>query len=346
MTAPLVRRRRRPCGAAVRHDARPHPQQRPTSTLDLIALVIATAVQRDPGRTARHGQGRTRRPPALGRRTHALCPGARRHRRPAAGDTPQSVAELAAELDLPVGVVRVLIGDLVDDATGPRHPSRTAGRTAGREHSQRGNRWPSGALSRRRHGGARRTGDAEDPGGGRLRRGQDHPRRRGQRDQTAAHRGDAHRGGPPGRRHRGCGGQDDHHRRHGLRPHHAQRGPGAVPLRHARPGPLLVPVGRAGAGRARRGRARRHPAAGGLLRRDRLLRAPRHPLHRRRQLLRGGRALPRRGRARRARPRPRGAGAAVRRARAASRSRRCWSRSSSTPTAPPRRTASASTVTA
>ncbi|MGX2998414.1 DUF742 domain-containing protein [Streptomyces sp. JNUCC 64] len=30
-------------------------------------------------------------------------------------DTPQSVAELAAELDLPIGVVRVLIGDLVDD---------------------------------------------------------------------------------------------------------------------------------------------------------------------------------------------------------------------------------------
>ncbi|MEU8794005.1 DUF742 domain-containing protein [Streptomyces sp. NPDC048643] len=30
-------------------------------------------------------------------------------------DAPQSVAELAAELDLPVGVVRVLIGDLVAD---------------------------------------------------------------------------------------------------------------------------------------------------------------------------------------------------------------------------------------
>ncbi len=30
-------------------------------------------------------------------------------------DAPQSVAELAAELDLPVGVIRVLIGDLVDD---------------------------------------------------------------------------------------------------------------------------------------------------------------------------------------------------------------------------------------
>ncbi|MFJ1973401.1 DUF742 domain-containing protein [Streptomyces sp. NPDC087903] len=28
-------------------------------------------------------------------------------------DSPQSVAELAAELDLPVGVVRVLVGDLV-----------------------------------------------------------------------------------------------------------------------------------------------------------------------------------------------------------------------------------------
>ncbi|MER6915947.1 DUF742 domain-containing protein [Streptomyces sp. NPDC000594] len=31
-------------------------------------------------------------------------------------DAPQSIAELAAGLDLPVGVVRVLVGDLVDDA--------------------------------------------------------------------------------------------------------------------------------------------------------------------------------------------------------------------------------------
>lgn len=30
-------------------------------------------------------------------------------------DTPQSVAELAADLDLPIGVVRVLVGDLVDE---------------------------------------------------------------------------------------------------------------------------------------------------------------------------------------------------------------------------------------
>ncbi|MFE9308400.1 DUF742 domain-containing protein [Streptomyces sp. NPDC088353] len=29
--------------------------------------------------------------------------------------SPQSVAELAAELDLPIGVVRVLVGDLVDE---------------------------------------------------------------------------------------------------------------------------------------------------------------------------------------------------------------------------------------
>ncbi|MFJ4688509.1 DUF742 domain-containing protein [Streptomyces sp. NPDC091377] len=29
-------------------------------------------------------------------------------------EAPQSVAELAAELDLPIGVVRVLVGDLVD----------------------------------------------------------------------------------------------------------------------------------------------------------------------------------------------------------------------------------------
>ncbi|MEV5604156.1 DUF742 domain-containing protein [Streptomyces sp. NPDC052299] len=31
------------------------------------------------------------------------------------GEVPQSIAELASSLDLPVGVVRVLVGDLVDD---------------------------------------------------------------------------------------------------------------------------------------------------------------------------------------------------------------------------------------
>ena len=64
------------------------------------------------------------------------------------------------------------------------------------------------------------------------------------------------------------------------------RRPGAVPVRHARPGPVLVHVGRAGAGRARRGGAGRHPPAGRLLPLDRLLRAARHPVHRGGQLLR------------------------------------------------------------
>ncbi|GFH39374.1 DUF742 domain-containing protein [Streptomyces pacificus] len=32
------------------------------------------------------------------------------------GTAPRSIAELAAGLDLPVGVIRVLVGDLVDDA--------------------------------------------------------------------------------------------------------------------------------------------------------------------------------------------------------------------------------------
>ncbi|MEU2249021.1 DUF742 domain-containing protein [Streptomyces sp. NPDC019224] len=31
------------------------------------------------------------------------------------GELPQSIAEIASSLDLPVGVVRVLVGDLVDD---------------------------------------------------------------------------------------------------------------------------------------------------------------------------------------------------------------------------------------
>ena len=80
------------------------------------------------------------------------------------------------------------------------------------------------------------------------------------------------------------GAQDHHHGGDGLRPDHAARGPGALPVRHARPGAVLVHVGRARARRARRGRARRHPAARRLLSRDRLLRAPRHPVHRRPQL--------------------------------------------------------------
>ncbi|WP_399208717.1 DUF742 domain-containing protein [Streptomyces sp. SLBN-118] len=65
--------------------------------LDLIALVVPEAAADDPGRdqllSPEHVEIVER------------C-----------GDIPQSIAELAATLDLPVGVVRVLVGDLVEDA--------------------------------------------------------------------------------------------------------------------------------------------------------------------------------------------------------------------------------------
>ena len=80
------------------------------------------------------------------------------------------------------------------------------------------------------------------------------------------------------------GAQDHHDGGDGLRPHHAARGPGALPVRHARAGAVLVHVGRARARRARRGGARRHPQAGRLLPRDRLLRAPGNTVHHRAQL--------------------------------------------------------------
>ncbi|MET9466425.1 DUF742 domain-containing protein [Streptomyces sp. NPDC006544] len=64
--------------------------------LDLIALVVAEAAADDPVWDA------TLSP------EHAHILGLCRAR-------PQSVAELAADLDLAVGVVRVLIGDLADD---------------------------------------------------------------------------------------------------------------------------------------------------------------------------------------------------------------------------------------
>ncbi|MFH7600050.1 DUF742 domain-containing protein [Streptomyces racemochromogenes] len=65
--------------------------------LDLIALVVAEPAADDPVWDL------TLSP------EHAHILGLCRER-------PQSVAELAADLDLAVGVVRVLIGDLVDDA--------------------------------------------------------------------------------------------------------------------------------------------------------------------------------------------------------------------------------------
>lgn len=64
--------------------------------LDLIALVVPEPAADDPGRD------QTLAPEHVA--IVELC-----------SDAPQSIAELAAELDLPVGVVRVLVGDLVDD---------------------------------------------------------------------------------------------------------------------------------------------------------------------------------------------------------------------------------------
>ncbi len=64
--------------------------------LDLIALVVPEPAADDPGRD------QTLAPEHVA--IVELC-----------SDRPQSIAELAAELDLPVGVVRVLVGDLVED---------------------------------------------------------------------------------------------------------------------------------------------------------------------------------------------------------------------------------------
>jgi hypothetical protein len=64
--------------------------------LDLIALVIPEAAADEPDRD------RTLAPEHV--EIVELC-----------HDSPQSIAELAATLDLPVGVVRVLVGDLVEE---------------------------------------------------------------------------------------------------------------------------------------------------------------------------------------------------------------------------------------
>ncbi|TDB85433.1 DUF742 domain-containing protein [Actinomadura sp. KC216] len=60
--------------------------------LDIVAILVATGRRpADPGRLSRH----QRRLLALCRRPHAL-------------------ADLASDLDLPLGVIRVLVGDLLD----------------------------------------------------------------------------------------------------------------------------------------------------------------------------------------------------------------------------------------
>ena len=85
----------------------------------------------------------------------------------------------------------------------------------------------------------------------------------------------------------------DDHGGHGLRPDHHPRGPGGLPVRHAGPGAVLVHVGRAGPRGARRDRHGRHPAAGRLLPVGGLLRAARHPVRGRGELLRRRAAVPR-----------------------------------------------------
>ncbi|GAA4113862.1 DUF742 domain-containing protein [Streptomyces sp. NPDC048491] len=65
--------------------------------LDLIAVVVPEPAADDPGRD------QTLSPEHV--EIVERC-----------ADSPQSIAELAAGLDLPVGVVRVLVGDLVADA--------------------------------------------------------------------------------------------------------------------------------------------------------------------------------------------------------------------------------------
>src|SRR5690606_26955183 len=80
--------------------------------------------------------------------------------------------------------------------------------------------------------------------------------------------------------------QDHHHRGHGLRPHHPGRRPRPLPLRHPRPKPVLVHVGRHHPRRHRRRHPHRHPPTRRQLRRHRLHGTTRRPIHLRHQRLR------------------------------------------------------------
>ncbi|WP_432250175.1 DUF742 domain-containing protein [Streptomyces sanyensis] len=101
-----VRNRRRPqhwIDADAGPVVRPYAMTRGRTThggshrLDLIALVVPEPAAHDPGRD----QSLSPEHVEIVERCE---------------DAPLSIAELAAGLDLPVGVVRVLVGDLVDDA--------------------------------------------------------------------------------------------------------------------------------------------------------------------------------------------------------------------------------------
>lgn len=74
--------------------------------IDLVALVIAETADARPGAPAAPGEGGAPADAVLGPEHLDIVARCRR--------APQPVAELAAVLDLPVGVVRVLVGDLVE----------------------------------------------------------------------------------------------------------------------------------------------------------------------------------------------------------------------------------------
>ena len=106
---------------------------------------------------------------------------------------PASVADLAADLDLPLGVVRILLADLRERSlVSIHHPIPPAGSPM-RADPQGGRRWPTPALT----GPAARAGAGhhQDPDRRRIRGRQDHAGRLAQRDPPAAHRGAAQRAG-------------------------------------------------------------------------------------------------------------------------------------------------------
>ena len=206
---------------------------------------------------------------------------------------------------LPLGVARVLLGDMARPGHRDRAPDREhRRRRAGPRADGKGVEWTPSALATPRTGHRRparrpqprrrlphdrhcRHDLREDRRCGWVRCGQNDVRRIGLRDRPADHRGGHDRGQR---------GVDDlantpnkttDNGRDGLRPCLAGPELDPLPVRHARPAPLLVHVGRPGPRRDRRRRAGRHPQVGRLVRRDRLLRGPRAALCRRHELFDG-----------------------------------------------------------
>ena len=106
---------------------------------------------------------------------------------------PTTVVDIASDVDLPLGVVRILLADLRElGLVAIQAPVPMKARQVDREHAQGGPAWPTGAM-RPTGGGRPPPPRDQDPARGRVRRRQDDAGRRGQRDQAAAHRGAADR---------------------------------------------------------------------------------------------------------------------------------------------------------